>query len=45
MKIKSLIEVHLQRKLHLLKNKKYSALPFSSTIGDAVMDEALVVPW
>ena len=45
MKMKSLIEVHLQRKLHLLKKKKYSAVPFRSTIGDAVVVGALVVPW
>ena len=44
-KMKSLIEVHLQRKLHLLKKKKYPAIPSCSSIVDNVVDGVLVVPW
>ena len=50
MKMKSLIEVHLHRKLKLEKKKKYSPIPFGpsgsvGSSGSSEEDGTLVVSW
>ena len=45
MTMKSLIEVYLQRKMHLVKKKKDSPIPSGSARVGSVVDGALVVPW
>lgn len=45
MTIRSLLEVHLQRKLQLAKEKKKIPIPSGSVLVGVVVDKALVVPW